>query len=52
MVGEGGAVGDGSGKSVSEKPNGYEKKLRTLVRSFSYTYYILSSSANLAKVAS
>lgn len=25
MVGEGGAVGDGRGKSVSKKPNGYEK---------------------------
>ena len=25
MVGEGGVVGDGRGKSVSKKPNGYEK---------------------------
>ena len=38
MVGEGGAVGDGRGKSVSKKPNGYEKKLRTTVRSFSYFF--------------
>ena len=51
MVGVGGAVGDGRGKSVSKKPNGYEKNYELSFVVFC-TYYILSSSANLAKVAS
>ena len=40
MVGEGGAVGDGRGKSVSKKPNGYEKNYELSFVVFLYILYI------------
>ena len=40
MVGEGGAVGAGMGKSVSKKPNGYEKSYELSFVAFLYLLYI------------